>query len=336
VLKEGYPTQKIKLGLIGLGYIGKIHLRDSFKLNNVDLVAVSDLSRRALNDARKAGVKKTYNDYEQLLRDPQIDAVIIALPTHLHLDSAKKAAEAKKHILLEKPIAKNVAEAKEIVASAQRNSVKLMIGYPLRFNTLMYNLREKLNTGELGDIVAAYATNVGTGPFMHRSHGYAPVPVPDWWFDKTLTGGGALIDLGSHMINLLRWYFGEIVEVKSHLGYRYNMDFEDHATCFIKFKSGTTATINVGWFSQKYQLKVELLGTVDHAIANNIPPNRIIAAAQMLLLKNSVFWQPYIAELCHFARSVANDLQPHPTGIDGLRDIEAIETAYKNTRILDF
>jgi predicted dehydrogenase len=323
------------VGIIGLGYVGKIHLRDCFKLNNVDLVAVSDVSKRALNDARKAGVKKTYTDYEQLLRDPQIDAVIIALPTHLHFESAKKAAEAKKHILLEKPISKNAVEAKEIVAAAQRNSVKLMIGYPLRFNAIMGNLLTKIKTGELGDIVTAYATNVSTGPFMHRSHGYAPVPVPDWWFDKTLTGGGALIDLGSHLINLLRWYFGEIVEVKSYLGYRYNMDFEDHATCFFKFESGTTATINVGWFSQQYQLKVELLGTVDNAVANNVPPNRIIAAAQMLLLNTSVFWQPYIAELDHFAKSVAADIQPHPTGVDGLRDIEAIEAAYKNPTILN-
>lgn len=319
------------MGLIGLGYIGKTHLRDSFKLNNVDLVAVSDVSKKALNDARKAGVKKTYTDYEQLLQDPQIEAVIIALPTHLHFDCAKKAAEAKKHILLEKPIAKNVAEAKEIVAAAQRNSVKLMIGYPLRFNTLMVNLGEKLKSGELGDIVTAYATNVSTGPFMHRSHGYAPVPVPDWWFNKTLTGGGALIDLGSHMINLLRWYFGEIVEIKSHLGHRFNMDFEDHAICFIKFEQGTTATINVGWFSQKYQLKVELLGTADYAIANSVPPNRIIAAAQMLLFKTSIFWQPYIAELGHFVNSISNDVQPNPSGNDGLKDLEAIEAAYRNS-----
>jgi predicted dehydrogenase len=323
--------QKIKLGLIGLGYIGKIHLRDSSKLSNVDLVAASDVSKRTLHDARRAGVKKTFTDYEQLLRDPEIDAVIIALPTHLHLDCAKKAAEAKKHIMLEKPIAKNVTEAKEIVAAAQRNSVKLMIGYPLRFNTLMRNLKEKLRTGELGDIVSAYAANVSTGPFMHRAHGYAPVPVPEWWFDKTLTGGGALIDLGSHMINLLRWYFGEIVEINSHLGYRFNMDFEDHATCFAKFESGTIAIINVGWFSQKYQLKIELLGTVDNVTVNNVPPNPIIAAAQMLLLNTSVFWQPYIVELQHFVNSVASDAQPYPSGIDGLRDLEAIEAAYKNS-----
>lgn len=322
---------KTKIGLIGLGYIGKIHLRNCSKLESVELLAVSDVSKRALNDAKKAGVKQTYADYEQLLKNPEIDAVIIALPTHLHFESATKAAEAGKHILLEKPIAKNVTEAMGIVAAAQKNSVKLMIGYPLRFNPLMIKVKEKLCTCELGDIVTAYATNISTGPFMSRSHGYAPVPVPEWWFDKTLTGGGALMDLGSHMINLLRWYFGEIREIKCRLGYRFNMDFEDHAICLAKFESGTTATISVGWYSQKYQLKVELLGTMDNMIAENVPPNKLIAASQMLLLSTSVFWQPYINELSHFVSSIANDKQPSPSAVDGLKDVLAIDAAYKNS-----
>lgn len=323
--------QKVKLGVIGLGYIGKIHLRNGLRLANASIEAVADVSKRALNNAKKDGAKKTFTGYEQLLEDPQVDAVIIALPTYLHLDCAKKAAEAKKHILLEKPIAKNVAEAKEIISVAQKNHVKLMIGYPLRFNTLMCNLRNKINSGELGDVVVAYATNVSAGPFMHRAHGYTPVPVPEWWFKKELTGGGALIDLGSHMINLLRWYFGEFTDIKSYLGYRFNLDLEDQATCLGRFASGTTALINVGYFSQKYQLKVELLGTVEHAVATNIPPNPILAALQMLTTNTSNFWQPYIAELEYFVNCIINDVQPSPSGYDGLKDLEAIKAAYKNS-----
>ena len=327
--------QKVKLGLIGLGYIGKTHLRNSLKLANASLEAVSDISKRALNNAKKDGVRKTYTNYEQLFEDPQIDAVIIALPTHLHLDCAKKAAEAKKHILLEKPIAKNVTEAKEILSTAQKNDVKLMIGYPLRFNTTMCDLKNKLNTSELGDIVAAYATNVSTGPFMHRAQGHAPVPVPEWWFKKELTGGGALIDLGSHMINLLRWYLGEFTDIKSYLGYRFNLEFEDQATCLGRFKSGATAVINVGYYSQKFQLKVELLGTADHAVAASIHPNPIIAAVQMLTTSTSSFWQPYIAELEYFVNCIVADMQPCPSGNDGLKDLQTIESAYKNSIQLD-
>lgn len=89
---------------------------------------------------------KTYTNYEDLLRETGIDAVIIALPTHLHTQCAKQAAEAKKHILLEKPIARNIEEAKEIISTAKKNSVRLMIGYPLRFSTAFNNLKKKLKT----------------------------------------------------------------------------------------------------------------------------------------------------------------------------------------------
>ena len=326
---------KVRLGLIGLGYIGKVHLRHCLKLDNAKLVAVSDLSKKALKTVKNTGVKKTFTDYEQLLKDPDIDAVVIALPTHLHLQCAKQAAEAEKHIFLEKPIAKNTTEAKEIISAAQRNSIKLMVGYPLRFDTAFRNLKEKIKSGPLGDIEIANATYISAGPFFHRAESQAPAPVPEWWFNKELTGGGALIDTGIHMINLLRWYFGEITDIKSHLGHRFNMNLEDHAICLAHFESGTTAIINVGWFSQQYQLEVAICGTVKHAIVRNIPPNRILAAAQMLIMNTSTFWQPYIAELGYFINCIANDIQPSPSGMDGLKDLEAIEKAYKNTMKLD-
>ena len=229
----------VKLGIIGLGYIGQVHLRHSFKIPGVQVSAVADISKKALKKAKNMGVKKTYIFYEELLKDPEVDAVVIGLPTHLHLQCTQKAAESNKNIFLEKPIARNVKEAQEIISVAQRNSVKLMIGYPLRFNRSFREVKEKLDNGLLGDVENAHATYISSGPFFHRAEGYSPVPVPEWWFDKNLTGGGVLIDLGSHIINLLRWYFGEITDIKSHLGHRFNMDFEDSAMCLAKFESGT-------------------------------------------------------------------------------------------------
>ena len=323
--------KKIGLGLIGLGFIGKVHLRNSMKLANAHVLAVSDTSRRALNEAQTtARIKKTFVDYKQLLKDDSINAVIIALPTHLHAQCACDAAEANKHILLEKPIARNVAEANEIVAVAERNSVKLMLGYPLRFNRAMGKLREQIKNGSIGDVEVAYATFVDSGPFKHRIQDHVPIPVPEWWFNKELSGGGALIDQGSHMINLLRWYFGEIIDIKGHLGYRFNMDFEDSALCVAKFDSGTRAVINVGWFSQMYQQKIEVFGTVRHASVNNIPPKRLLAAIQMLTMNTTTFYQAYIAELGHFVNCISNDAKPFPSGIDGLKDLQAIESVYMN------
>jgi predicted dehydrogenase len=322
--------KEVGLGIIGLGYIGSIHLRHTQKLANTRLVAVADLSKKALSRARDAGAKKTFTNYQELLQEPDVDAVIIALPTHFHLQCAVDAAEAKKHIFLEKPIARNVDEAREINSASRRNSVKLMIGYPLRFKTDLIDLRKKVKAGIFGDIEIAHATYVGCGPFFHRGEGYAPVPVPEWWFNKELTGGGALIDVGSHMINLLRWYFGEITDIKSQLAYRLNMGMEDSAICLAKFDSGVRAVITVGWFAQKNRVELKLLGTVDHAEMLQRLQNPLATAAQVLTTGTSKYFQPHFAELQYFTQCVNKDLTTSPSGEDGLKDIEAISLAYKN------
>ena len=322
--------EKVKLGIIGLGYVGKIHLKHCLKIANVDVAAVSDLSKKTLKDAKDAGVKKTFTNYEQLLKEPDIDAVIVALPTHLHLQCAKQAAEAHKHIFMEKPIAVNPKEAKEIVATAHKNAVKLMVGYPLRFNEKFRELKAKMERGLLGDVEIAHATYISSGPFFHRADGYSPVPVPEWWWHKELTGGGALVDLGSHIINLMRWFFGEVTDIKSQLGYRFNLDFEDSAVCLTKFDSGTKTVITVGWFLQGYVLKTEFFGTVDHTLVEHRPGNILLTAAQMLTTGKSKFHQSHLEELQYFADCLQTDSTPSPSGEDGLKDLEAIEKAYKN------
>lgn len=320
----------VKLGIIGLGYIGKIHLRHCLKIPKAEVLAIADVSAKALNKAKKAGVKKTFNSYNDLLKEPEIDAVIIGLPTHLHLQCAREAAEAGKDIFLEKPMARNVEEAKEIVSVTQRNSVKLMMGYPMRFNKEFGSIKEKMEKGLIGDVENAHATFISSGPFFHRAEGHAPVPVPDWWFNKELTGGGVLVDMGSHMINLLRWYFGEITDVRSHLGYRFNMDFEDSAMCLAKFDSGTVALINVGWFSQGYALKLDFFGSAKNVSAQHSPSNPLVTAVQMLATGTSKFYQAHLDELRYFVDCIINDLLPSSSGQDGLKDMEAISLAYKN------
>jgi len=317
--------------LIGLGYVGKTHLRHSINLTDARLVAVSDISKKALANARRMGVRDTLFDYQKLLKKPNIDAVIIALPTHLHRSCALYAVEAGKDIFLEKPLARNPVEGREIVSSAEKHGRKLMVGYHLRFVPSFCDLKEQLLTGSLGEVQTAIATFVGTGPMiMHRAEGHAPRPVPSWWFNKELTGGGAIMDLGCHLINLLRWYFGEIVDIRSYLGHRFNLDIEDYATCVAKFASGQIAAINVGWFSLDHQLRVELLGTVRNASTEIKPPNKIMHAIQLLTGKSSKFYLPHFWELEHFVRCVKNDVTPTPSGTDALKDLEVISKAYAN------
>jgi predicted dehydrogenase len=322
--------KKVGLGIIGLGYIGQIHLRNCQRIPNAYIAGVADLSKKQLGFARQCGVKRTHNSYLDLLKDPDVDAVVIGLPNHLHSECAQAAAEHKKNILLEKPIARNLNEAKQILSSVRKNSVKLMMGYPMRFNPVFRDLKEQINTGLLGDVELAHAVNIGCGPFSAREEKHAPVPVPDWWFQRELTGGGVLIDLGCHMINLLRWYFGERIKVKAQLKRRLRMDFEDSATCLATFKSGTLGVINVGWFSQENRIGVELFGSVKHATTYTPPPNPLVTAVHTIVNGTSPNLQPFLLELQHFIAFTLKDISPVSTGEDGLRDLEAISLAYKN------
>ena len=300
------------------------------KLKSARVIAVADVSKRALKFAREMGVKKLFTDYHELLKQSDIDAVLISLPTFLHAPCAISAAEEGKHIFLEKPLARNPKEGKEIIAAARKHDVKLMVGYPLRFSSAFKNLKEKIENGVLGDVQIAYAVNIGAGPFFHRGESAIPRPVPEWWLDKRLTGGGALLDLGSHMINLTRWYFGEVRNVKAHLGYRFNFDFEDYATCIINFKCGTLAIINVGWFSQNAAIGVELFGTVNHIRAYHNPSNKVITAIKLILGRTPKFFIPYLKELSHFINYINSKNEDQFLGEDALKDLEVIDKAYKS------
>ena len=308
--------------------MGEVHLHNCLHLENARLIAISDVSEKSLFIAKKAGIKRAFKDYNDLLKDPRINAVVISLPTFLHAEAAIKAAEHGKHILVEKPLARNTIEAKRILSAAKQNAVKLMVGYPLRFSPSFINLKNELQMGTLGYVQIAVANHISTGPFFSRGEKSIPKPVPSWWFDEKLTGGGALVDLGCHMINLLKWYFGEVISIQSHLGHRFNLNFEDHATCILKFKNETIATLNVGWFARYHKVQVDLYGTAKHVSAASKSPSLIDYAKKIFKSDTS---SGFYKELEYFVNCVSSDVTPIPSGEEGLEDIELISTAYKNT-----
>ena len=323
--------RKINLGIIGMGYIGKTHLLNCLRLENAAPVAVADVSKKALSNAKELGVPNTYANYHELLQNSDVDAVIIALPTHLHAECAEAAAESHKHILLEKPIARNTLEGQQILSAAQKNNIKLMIGHPDRFVDDNQVLKNRIENGELGEIQVAYATNIGSGPFLHRQGGDAPVPVPEWWWKKELTGGGALIDLGSHKINLLHWFFGDVVDVKCYMGYRYKLEMEDHALCTLRWASGLVAVVNVGWFSQQSVDRLDVYGTVGCASAGRAEQSKIKTALQLMLRRPTSYLMSHLHELEYFVDCLQKDEQPQNTsGEEAIKDLEVIERAYKN------
>lgn len=325
----------LNFGIIGLGNQGKLHLQNCLHLKEVNVLAVSDTSKHALEYATRIGVKKTYSNYEDLLKDQQIDAVIINLPNFLHLESATKAAEAGKDILLEKPLARNLKDGEEILSSVAKNGVKLMLGYSLRFNPLLKGLREKIIDGYFGEVQIAEATTIGNGPFTPRRDRTGPTPVPNWWFDKESVGGGALLDLGVHMIDLFAWYFGEVESASSYLGYTLNMDIEDLATCIVRFKSGPIAVINAGWFSKGRVESISINGTSKTFLIDLASKNKLSFVwndfKRIVGMRTA---SSYVAELKYFVDCIQRNIKPSPSAEEGLFDLQIISMAYKNASLL--
>ena len=326
--------KQINLGIIGFGNEGKVMLRNSLWLKGARVEAVADLSEKARSAAKKSGIKNVYGKYEDLLKDDKIDGVIISLPNFLHQEAAVKSAEAGKHILLEKPLARNVEEGEKILSAVKKNSVKLMIGYDMRFDPVLIGIHDQIANGFFGEVQIAEATNISGGPFSPRSDSIGPVRVPSWWLDKELAGGGALLDLGSHLVDLFIWYFGEVASASSFLKYMFRTDLEDAATCILKFNNGPVATVKAGWFSKGFIESLQVCGTAKNTLVQLAPESTSSIIWKGIVRKfigrnkNSA----YYLELQHFVSCLQKDEQPQPSGEEGLRSLQAISSAYRNAQ----
>ncbi|MFS0725913.1 Gfo/Idh/MocA family protein [Paenibacillus sp. 1P07SE] len=252
-------SQVLKVALIGCGGIanGK-HLPALSRNQNVVLVAFCDIVEdRAVQAAEKYGVPgaKTYTDYRELLKDQEIDVVHVLTPNDSHAEISIAAMEADKHVMCEKPMAKTAAEAREMVAAAKRTGKKLSIGYNNRFRPDSQYLKKVCEEGELGEIYYA------------RAHAVRRRAVPTWgvFLDEEKQGGGPLIDIGTHALDLTLWMMDNYKPVSvtgsvfHKLGQKENaanawgpwdpakFTVEDSAVGFIKMENGATITLEASW-----------------------------------------------------------------------------------------
>lgn len=192
-------SKTYKLAIIGCGGIanGK-HMPSLKKLNNVGMVAFCDIvEERAVEAAAKYGAEgaKVYTDYMELLKDKTIDIVHVCTPNDSHADIAIAALEAGKHVMSEKPMAKTAADAGRMLEAAKRTGKKLTVGYNNRFRTDSQILKQICESGELGDVYYA------------KAHAIRRRAVPTWgvFLDEEKQGGGPLIDIGTHALDLTLW-----------------------------------------------------------------------------------------------------------------------------------
>ncbi|KKO52918.1 Gfo/Idh/MocA family protein [Paenibacillus sp. DMB20] len=250
---------KLKIGIIGCGGIANAkHLPALSKLSELaEMTAFCDIIiERAELAAKQYGAAgaKTYTDYRQLIQDGQLDVVHVLTPNSTHSVITVEALEAGKHVMCEKPMAINSLEAKSMLDAAKRTGKKLTIGYQNRFREDALMLKEACEDGFLGDI------------YLAKAHAVRRRAVPTWgvFMDKEKQGGGPLIDIGTHALDLTLWYMNNY-KVKSVSGTAFQklkdqnqanlfgkwdpneFEVEDSAVGFIKMENGATIFLESSW-----------------------------------------------------------------------------------------
>jgi predicted dehydrogenase len=224
---------KVKIGLAGCGAGVTMHLSVGKHLDSGEFTALMDTDKDRLEQVQETyGIGRGYTDYDDFLAHSGVDAVIIASPPVFHYPQALKAAEHKKHILCEKPMAPSVGECEEIRAACEKNKVCLMIGLMKRFDPSMLRVKEIIDSGELGNIY-----QITSSWSWWQMEGEIP------WRDRIdFTHGGLYQDHGSHVTDLSRWWIGDIDHVSAEINIiRKGREVEDNAVVTYKHQSGAVS-----------------------------------------------------------------------------------------------
>jgi UDP-N-acetylglucosamine 3-dehydrogenase len=324
----------IRVGVIGVGNIGRHHARIYSGLPGARLCAVADPEEsRAQVVAARYGCR-AFRDYREMLERESLDAVSIAAPTRDHFTIAETVIEAGVDLLVEKPLAVTLAEAKALVAKAQGAQVKLAVGHVERFNPAVQELKRRMDVGELGAISSVIAKRVGVMP-------------------PQVKDANVIIDLAVHDIDILNYFFGAMpMEVSAMAGRALLSDRYDHAEIFLKYPadragggSAAGCFVQVNWITPLKIRTLSVTGNSGHAELNYVTQKLEIyqsnvereyddfgdfvvrfGEAEKSVVAIDVR-EPLRAELEDFVDSVANDRAPKVRGEDGVRALLVAEQA---------
>ncbi|MGH9874302.1 MAG: Gfo/Idh/MocA family protein [Pyrinomonadaceae bacterium] len=321
-MTEAAVRRKLRWGLIGCGDIARKRVAPALRdLPNCDLVAVNRANfAQAESFAKEFGASKWYSTWQQLLADDEIEAVYIATPVDLHAVQAIAAAESRKHVLCEKPMALNVAECDRMIAASDANQVKLGVAYYRHFYPVITRIKEILISGEIGKPVIAQA---------NAFERFDPEPLHPrrWLLEKERSGGGPMFDFGCHRIEVLMNLFGSIKDTRSLMGkVHFSREVEDTAVAMFRFETGLQAVLSV---THAVSLPADTLdiygslGSIKIAVLNdgNINIRNRDGERVETHPPHSNLHQPLIDD---FAQAVLTDREPQVNGPHG-RNVAKVE-----------
>ncbi|MCD6240256.1 Gfo/Idh/MocA family oxidoreductase [Candidatus Bathyarchaeota archaeon] len=304
--------KKIGVAVIGVGFWGRNHARVYMEIPEAELIGVCDInSERAKETAEKYGVE-AYTDSRKLLKRDDVDAVSICTWTTTHAKETIRALKAGKHVLVEKPIASTVREAKRIVQMAEREELILMTGFIERFNPGIERVIKTINGSSVGEIVSATARRVSQWP-------------------ERIGDVGVVKDSAIHDIDMMRYIFGEDPKnVFAKAGKLRHKRFEDYAQIMLTFSHGKTAFIEANWLTPYKVRKLIVTGSKGIVTLDYLSQEIVIETEEKTFIPRYKWEEPLKRELEHYVKCVIENKQPLVSGLDGLKALIICEAALKS------
>lgn len=320
-IRRKYP-RKLKWGVAGCGRFTENTFIPTLKLlRRSALTSIySNDSNRAKSLADKFGIPNHFGSYDDFLKS-DTEAVYISSTNRNHYEQVIKAAKAGKHILCEKPLAMNSTEAEEMVRTCEEKNVQLSVNYVYRFHPLVIKSKEIIKNQMLGKIV-----------LINLSFNIDFSPGSNFRFDKKLSGGGALRDLGTHMIDLLRYFGGEIISINGVMdNIIYKSEVEDFSSAIVKFENGGYGFFSVSYNSKKAFNRIEVLGHKGALTLDNLIGVKLLPAKMTILLDGEVKkvfrkgGNKQLSLLRSVQKSFKENQLPQITGNDALINMKIME-----------
>jgi predicted dehydrogenase len=336
-------SARVGVGLIGSRFITSIHAEALAACSAADIRAIaSPTPGNAAALAQRHGIPRHFTDYRRILELPDVDMVVVGVPNDLHCAITLAAAEAGKHVVMEKPLCLNLAEADRMIAACRAAKVKLMYAEELCFAPKYVRLKALLDEGALGRPTLLKQSEKHDGP--HAGH----------FWDVSRAGGGVTMDMGCHAIEFFRWMLGRppiksVYAQMSTLVHGAKTRGDDNAILLLEFADGTVGLAEESWTKLGgMDDRAEVHGSKGVAYADLLHGNAVTTFSStgygyaVEKSGSTVGWSfpiyeeawnyGFHAEMAHFVDCVKNDRAPQVTGEDGRAVLEVIFAAYESAR----
>jgi predicted dehydrogenase len=326
-------ARKIRYGIIGFGAFAERTIAPAIRESpNSELVAIQKRSLVAAKEkAQTHHIPHAFDSVEALVQHSEVDAVFIVSANAQHAPATIISARCGKHVLVEKPMAMNAAEAETMIQTCMKNNVKLMIGHMVRLSPLVVRMKELIHSGLIGNITFVKSEFIYNGRLSHRN----------WLVDRNIAGGGPIFDIGVHCLDTTRFLLDdEVVSIKSQTNPApTTMITESTALLALKFSRGTTAGIFCSYAAPIRRTSIEIMGEKGILSAENFSWSGNKLSLNVVLGENDriietreekfVVPNLYEKEVTLFSESILNNTPVPVPGEEGLKNQLVLDEAMK-------